>query len=60
MTPAQRIHKAALLLDYRGDIAGARELLHGVLEEATRTGDERVAEEARVFLAELREVYGEG
>ena len=53
MQPQQLIHKAAALLDLRGDEAGAVAALHQAIVMADDSAAALPAIEARVFLAEV-------
>ncbi len=53
MKAQQLIHKAALVLDLRGDAVKAEECLRAALEQAEDQGPIEVAIQAAVFLGEL-------
>lgn len=59
MKAAQLIHKAALLMDLKGDVEKASVALRSAIEAADATADGCAGVEARVFLADVMVTTGQ-
>lgn len=59
MNAAQLIHKAALLMDLKGDVDKASMALRSAIEAADAAADGCAGVEARVFLADVLVTSGE-